>query len=277
MASKKSTKPISEVRQAYNRERSRIQRQLRRMMARGYIVPGDILPPIPKRVTVASVRRLQKITTKKLYDSSDFQDLVSGEVVPGKEGRKLERKRSAQKAAQKRKRKTRDEFVIEQGRRQWELAHPEEDEEREAEEAWSRERVREDIEERARMAREDRRQQFNEGRMIAQRIEDTINSIESTFSPKLASYARNAWNNALANQSEADLYKRLADNPQIVDALSDAFYQSKSGDHFSPVSFNRFVSLLQGSALSLQDTRNIQGEYEDSQALYPDIDEGITD
>lgn len=247
------------------------------MMARGYIVPGDILPPIPKRVTAASVRRLQKITTKKLYDSSDFQDLVSGEILSGTEGRKIERKRSAKKAAEKRKRKKHDEFVIEQGRRQWEITHPEEDEEEEEEEAWSRARVREDIEERARMASEERRQQFNEGQMIAQRIEEAINSIEATFSPNLAKYARNAWDKAVSSQPSAELYKRLADNPDIIDALTDAFYQSKSGDHFSPSAFNRFVSLLQGSALSLQDTRVIQGEYEESQALYPDIDEGITD
>lgn len=101
MARNKST---SKVEQQYRKERKRIQRQMNRMLARGYILP-EVLPPIPKKITAGSVRRLKKITTKKLYDMADFQDLTTGEVVSGQEGRKLERKRTAKKSAETRRRR----------------------------------------------------------------------------------------------------------------------------------------------------------------------------
>lgn len=100
MARKKST---SKVQQQYRKERKRIQRQMNRMLARGYILP-EVLPPVPKKITAGSIRRLKKITTKKLYDMADFQDLTTGEIVSGQEGRKLERKRTAQKSAETRRR-----------------------------------------------------------------------------------------------------------------------------------------------------------------------------
>lgn len=84
---------------AYNRERRRIQRQITRMSQRGYVVPENILPPRPKRITEASVRRLQKITTPKLYERSRYIDLETGELLTGTEGRRLERQAAARRAA----------------------------------------------------------------------------------------------------------------------------------------------------------------------------------
>lgn len=88
---------------AYNRERRRIQRQINRMSERGYDVPENILPPQPKRITAASVRRLQKITTPKLYERSRFIDVETGEIISGTEGRRLERKSAARRAAETRR------------------------------------------------------------------------------------------------------------------------------------------------------------------------------
>lgn len=78
--------------QAYRRERQRIQRQINRMTKRGYDVP-QLLPKIPKLITQASVRRLKKITTEKLYKESRFVDIETGEILTSKEGQKLERSR----------------------------------------------------------------------------------------------------------------------------------------------------------------------------------------
>lgn len=77
---------------AYRRERQRIQRQINRMTNRAYDVP-DLLPKIPKKITEASVRRLKKITTEKLYKESRFIDIETGEILTSKEGRALERSR----------------------------------------------------------------------------------------------------------------------------------------------------------------------------------------
>lgn len=78
--------------QAYRRERQRIQRQINRMTNRAYVVP-DLLPKIPKKITEASVRRLKKITTEKLYKESRFIDIETGEILTSKEGQALERSR----------------------------------------------------------------------------------------------------------------------------------------------------------------------------------------
>jgi hypothetical protein len=62
------------------------------MTNRGYDVP-ELLPKIPKKITEASVRRLKKITTEKLYKESRFIDFETGEILTSKEGQALERSR----------------------------------------------------------------------------------------------------------------------------------------------------------------------------------------
>lgn len=83
---------LTPTQQAYRRERQRIQRQINRMTNRAYDVP-DILPKIPKKITEASVRRLKRITTEKLYKESRFIDIETGEILTSKEGQALERSR----------------------------------------------------------------------------------------------------------------------------------------------------------------------------------------
>lgn len=87
MAKRKSK--LTPTQQEYRRERQRIQRQINRMTNRAYVVP-DLLPKIPKKITEASVRRLKKITTEKLYKESRFVDIETGEILTSKEGQKLE-------------------------------------------------------------------------------------------------------------------------------------------------------------------------------------------
>lgn len=85
-------KQLSDVKQAYRKERQRIQRQINRMKKRGYDVP-ELLPKIPKKITEASVRRLKKLTTEKLYKESRFIDFETGEILTSEEGQKLEKSR----------------------------------------------------------------------------------------------------------------------------------------------------------------------------------------
>lgn len=90
MAKRKSK--LTPTQLAYRKERQRIQRQINRMTNRAYDVP-DLLPKIPKKITEASVRRLKKITTEKLYKESRFIDIETGEILTSKEGQELERSR----------------------------------------------------------------------------------------------------------------------------------------------------------------------------------------
>lgn len=93
----------SETMKAYNKERARISKQLKRMEQRGYLVPENVLPPRPKHVTKSSVARLAKIKTPDLYTKSRYIDQETGEILTGEAGRKLERSAAAKRAAQTRK------------------------------------------------------------------------------------------------------------------------------------------------------------------------------
>lgn len=91
---------VSPTKQAYSKQLKRIKQFIRRAEKRGYIFSENVIPPVPKRITPASVRRLQRITPEKLYKKAAYvSELTLGEIVPAHVGLKLEK----QKAQQKRK------------------------------------------------------------------------------------------------------------------------------------------------------------------------------
>lgn len=96
MAKKK--KAQSPVEKAYNRERNRIKRFIREAEKRGYRFSDFSIPDKPKKITEASVRRLQKYNPKYLYEKATFLEPDTGEIVSGQRGRQIERKRAALKA-----------------------------------------------------------------------------------------------------------------------------------------------------------------------------------
>lgn len=87
------------------KERHRIQVFIRRATKRGYIIPSDILPNIPKNITSASINKLKKITPKKIYEKSEYVSRETGEIVSGEKGRAEERKKATEKAKQTRQKK----------------------------------------------------------------------------------------------------------------------------------------------------------------------------
>lgn len=101
---KKQSAKQQAINKAYAKERSRIRSFLRRASKRGYQFPDGILPAIPKRKTEASIRKLKRLTKDVLYDKAIYGGPTSyGEVVPAKEGLKLERKERAKRASETRK------------------------------------------------------------------------------------------------------------------------------------------------------------------------------
>ena len=100
----KKKQPISPLIQEYRHQRRRIQQFMRRAEKRGYQFSQNALPDRPKRITEKSVKRLQELTPEKLYKKAKYGGEASyGEVIKGTQGRKLERKLSAQKAVETRK------------------------------------------------------------------------------------------------------------------------------------------------------------------------------
>ena len=92
------------IKDDYMKQRRRIQRAISRMEKGGYILPENVLPPIPKRITRASVRRLEKITTDVLYKKSRYVDIETGEIISGIVARDRKRSEAAKKAAETRRR-----------------------------------------------------------------------------------------------------------------------------------------------------------------------------
>lgn len=78
MATRRQTKKVSATVKAYRKERSRVLATARRYEKQGLYV-DFVVPNIPKRITQASVRRLAKITPKKIQ-SQTYQLNEFGEV-----------------------------------------------------------------------------------------------------------------------------------------------------------------------------------------------------
>lgn len=92
------------------------------------VVPTDIklweLPKKPKKITEASIRKLKEITPDYLYSRSLFSDPTTDELLTGQEGRQMERRASAKKAAKTRKRRT---VYTETDDNIWDISGTEED------------------------------------------------------------------------------------------------------------------------------------------------------
>lgn len=78
MATRRQTKKVSATVKAYRKERSRVLAIVRRYEKQGLYV-DFVVPNIPKKITQASVRRLAKITPKKIQ-SQTYQLNEFGEV-----------------------------------------------------------------------------------------------------------------------------------------------------------------------------------------------------
>lgn len=96
-------KKLTQTQLEYNKQVKRLKQAIRRAEKRGYIVPDNVIPKKPKRITKKSVERLKKITTKEIYSKSERLDIETGELIPGEVARKQEKSESAKKVAKTRK------------------------------------------------------------------------------------------------------------------------------------------------------------------------------
>lgn len=92
---------LTSVQQQYKKERKRIQSAMRRLEKQGYVLPDDLLPSIPKKVTQASINRLKKITIEVIYKKSVRLDVETGEITPGIVARDKARSQRAKEAARR--------------------------------------------------------------------------------------------------------------------------------------------------------------------------------
>lgn len=84
-------KKLTALEKKYNQQRKRIQRFISIHEKRGYSFE-NVLPDKPKKITQASVRRLEKITPQYLYQRGQYGgELSYGEIVSAKRGLILEK------------------------------------------------------------------------------------------------------------------------------------------------------------------------------------------
>lgn len=74
---------LTPIQQQYRKERRRIQNAMNRLEKQGYVLPKDLLPSMPKKVTQGSINRLKKITSESIYKKSKKLDFETGEITPG--------------------------------------------------------------------------------------------------------------------------------------------------------------------------------------------------
>ena len=88
----------------YRKERKRVRDFISRARRKGEIIPSDVLPPIPKRITQGSINRLKKLTAKALHEkATTYINTVTGEVLPDG-STVIKQRREIKKAKEKEKR-----------------------------------------------------------------------------------------------------------------------------------------------------------------------------
>lgn len=99
MASKK----VNSLKREYMKNRKRVQSYIREYRKYGYMDIENILPNIPKKITKASISRLEKITKKVFKEKLEKKELLTeyGELVTGKEAREVVKTRKQQIKEQK--------------------------------------------------------------------------------------------------------------------------------------------------------------------------------
>lgn len=168
------------LKQQYQQQVRRIKQRIREMTKRGYVVPETVIPKAPKRITSGTIRKLKAIVPKTIARLSEYHGTESyGEPISGERGYQLERKASIRRGVETR-RARREEAKKVQARKEFadtvdEAMERDRNRKREEYERFERERRQRDKEERERMEREQaRRQQFSEGRMLLQGVNDVI-------------------------------------------------------------------------------------------------------
>lgn len=69
-----------------------------RLLKRGYVLPSNIIPKIPQKITAGSIRELKKRDTKYMLKKAVYVD-VEGTIIPGTKRRAQERREAARRGA----------------------------------------------------------------------------------------------------------------------------------------------------------------------------------
>lgn len=91
-------KPQSRAEKEFKKELRRVKSFITAAEKRGYSFKASAYPTIPSHITIASVRKLTKLTPQELYKKATFLT-EDGQIISGTEGRTYEYKQARKKHA----------------------------------------------------------------------------------------------------------------------------------------------------------------------------------
>lgn len=89
---------MTDLQKEYNKQRRRIQSFISRKKKEGFIWLDNPLPDKPKKITPASIRRLDKIRPEQLYKKANYIDPFTGEILAGTKGMAIRKNLRSQRA-----------------------------------------------------------------------------------------------------------------------------------------------------------------------------------
>ena len=236
---RKKKKIKSEIERKYYKERKLVLQRISRAKKRGFAVPEKLLPAIPKKITVGSIRRLEKLSAKYIQEKSEYKGKKGAEAR--REYRKdfvAKRKssRKANKAKKKEKKESAREEKYESGYgdgynagKQVEIDLPEESE------------------------------------LVYQEI---IRMLSDPSGNRLQSnIALNFLNSEIEKRGFNDVMRTINESPDELkdDAHTIAYVSDgRQGQDQIQTALNEFVVLISGRALSQKEAEEISEQYAES-------------
>lgn len=263
----------------YRKERKRVRDFISRAKRKGEIIPADVLPPIPKRITQGSINRLKKLTAKALHEkATTYINTVTGEVMP--EGTTVVKQRREIKKAKDKEKKELEKELEALKKKMKELEKENEELKKELEKKKEKEEPVEPEEPKDRgfhgepgKPEEPSDEPVDIDTKTYETILDQINQWEplSNWSPSLAEakkddtdVLRSILDGAIQSEGFENVMKRLNDHAAVVADLTEkilyAYGPGRSYDAGVAMvqeCLTRFTEILYGGMLDAEKTRAI--------------------
>lgn len=233
----KTTK-LTQTQLEYNKQLRRIEQFIARAEKRGYRFEQNIIPPKPKRISKKSVERLSKITPEKLYKKSTALSEVTGEIVSGTVRRKEERKESAKKSVETRRKK------IEQ------VSTPSP--------TFEKQRRQQDNKEKQRLKDETYAQTFSESKIVYNEINNRIDSVMTSGHKYAAQHLRTVLDSEIKTYGLDSVMQDMSSKPQQFLEACDVALRYNPGDARHDEAILEILTLIEGAIPTAQSLRELQ-------------------
>lgn len=250
MARKKAK--MSETKWAYLKQEKRIKAWKSRAEKRGYSVPETVMPTRPKRFTKASVQRLKELTPAKLYDMSTYtiHGAYGSTTIKGTEARTLERKTSARKAQQTRRKNKQSEP---------ELKYPtsvyEQEWKPKVDEVWTEERRKQDEKDRER-AKKSQDDWLSEGQIVYKKMNESIDSAVGRDS-RAANHLKNVLESEISQYGFEPVMKSIAMQSEDIMELTEVALNYRKDTDRHEQAVVEIVNIIRGTIPTAEELQQL--------------------